>query len=122
MESRLVVCNSALHGAPNMIMKKKNGSPLNKRADFQKYSPREPYWLSFFLSVGDCSCSFNHIFQYTLYCRMSKRRVSSNRHVIMYCIYVTEWSLLQNIDQGMILQYGTTVICLKASHHWCRAG
>ena len=33
------------------IMKKKNGSPLKKRADFQNYSPREPYWLSFFLSV-----------------------------------------------------------------------
>ncbi len=90
MESRLVVRNSALHGAPfwcflsgescfkakkwsdlawkmgepflensslfrrraffspDMIMKKKNGSPLKKTADFQNYSPREPFWLSLF--------------------------------------------------------------------------
>ncbi len=32
-------------------MKKKNGSPPQKRADFQNYSPREPFWLSFFFSV-----------------------------------------------------------------------
>ncbi len=25
----------------------KNGSPLQKRADIQNYSPREPFWLSF---------------------------------------------------------------------------
>ncbi len=35
-----------------MIMKKKNGSPLQKRADFQNYSSREPFWLSFFFSVS----------------------------------------------------------------------
>ncbi len=27
---------------------KKNGSPLEKRTDFQNYSPRKPFWLSFF--------------------------------------------------------------------------
>ncbi len=32
----------------NMIMKIKSGSPPQKRADFQNYSPREPFWLSFF--------------------------------------------------------------------------
>ncbi len=72
-ESHLVVCNSALFRAPfwchpskesrfrakkkgpiwlffspNMIMKNKNGSPPQKRADFKNYSPREPFWLSFF--------------------------------------------------------------------------
>ncbi len=30
---------------------KKNDSPLQKRDDFQNYSPREAFWISFFLSV-----------------------------------------------------------------------
>ncbi len=29
----------------------KKGSPLQKRADFQNYPPRGPFWISFFLSV-----------------------------------------------------------------------
>ncbi len=33
------------------VSEQKNSSPLEKRADFQNYSPREPFWLSFFLSA-----------------------------------------------------------------------
>ncbi len=44
-----------------LLGEKKNGSPPQKRADFQNYSPREPFWLFlktalFFLSVcSQCS-------------------------------------------------------------------
>ncbi len=33
---------------PKHDYEEKNGSPSQKRADFQNYSLREPFWLSFF--------------------------------------------------------------------------
>ena len=47
--------------SPNMIMKKKNGSPLKKRADFQNYSPREPFWLSFLSQCSYLCCNDLHL-------------------------------------------------------------
>ncbi len=37
-----------LHFGAKHDYEEKNGSPPQKRADFKNYSPREPFWLSFF--------------------------------------------------------------------------
>ena len=50
-ESVMVVRNSAKHDYEG-----KSGSPTQKRADFQNYSPRELFWLSFF---SQCSIDWH---------------------------------------------------------------
>ena len=47
----LVHCKKQNIVSSRYIYKEKNCSLLQKRADFQNYYPREPFWFSFFLSV-----------------------------------------------------------------------
>ncbi len=41
------------------MAEEKNGSPPQKRADFQNYSPTELFWLPFFLSAWGAKCRAN---------------------------------------------------------------